>query len=215
GSFGTNLHNDLTNLQGSIDSALNTASQVPFLNQERGKIAEGKAFADNLLTGLKNVFDTTQDTGTIATDLFTLLNPTTGIIPLLAKHDGTAGTPTSSDIIVTPLAGGGFETDMRLHLDLIDSKLPLGMSLGLPGIPFDVKTSGNVHIQVGFDYELAVVYNPANTDTFSLDDSKVLLGSDSFDGHQMSLHTTASLSDPGQCSSSAFSATVILGFLEG
>src|SRR5262249_861301 len=81
------------------------------------------------------------------------------------------------------------------------------LGLGLPGVPFDVTANGGVTVQVGFDYELAFSYNNSDS-SFSVDTSKKLQGSGPGAGHEMSLNVSVGLEK-------SFSATVIVGFLEG
>ncbi len=100
-----------------------------------------------------------------------------------------------------------FEVDMRLHQALATSSTPFNLSLGLPALPFQVKTSGGVNVQIGFDYELAFTYTASSSTPFAVDTSKLLLSGPGA-GHEMSLNVVAGLA-PG------FNATVIVGFIQG
>jgi hypothetical protein len=211
--FAQQLHDQLGSLQSSINTALDNASQVPFLNKQLGEISNAQVFTTTLLTDLQNMFAHVVDAAEVQQDLFDLLGPggTGPQPPLLAAHDGSGNTPTVSDVGFSG-DDNGFEVDMRLHQGLVNSATPFNLGLGLPGVPFKVMSSGTVAIQVGFDYELAFKYIPSNSNSpFSVDTSKTLQGSGPGQGHEMSLNVTASLPSTPQ----PFAATVIIGFLEG
>lgn len=146
---------------------------------------------------------------TVQSAVFSLLGPSGTGPHLLAAHDGSGNTPTANDVIVNVSSDHTFAVDMRLHQGLIDSTKNFGLDLGLSGVPFKVETSGAVNVKVGFDYELA--FNFGGGSVFSADTSKTLQGTGAGHGHEMSLNVTASLPSTPQ----PFSATVIVGFLEG
>jgi hypothetical protein len=218
--FAANLSNDLGTLQSNINTALDAASQVPFLNKQLGQTSEARVFTNTVLNDLHSALgivisaadDNALNTAihdTIQSALFNLLGPSGSGPHLLAAHDGSGNTPTASDVIVTVNQDHTFAVDMRLHQGLISASQNFNLNLGLPGVPFKVETSGSVSVKVGFDYELAFGFGGGSA--FSLDTSKTLQGSGAGHGHEMSLNVTASLPNTPQ----PFSATVIVGFLEG
>jgi len=214
-NFANTLTADLKSLQGSIDGILDTVSSVPFIGNQLGQVKEAKVFVDNLVTGLTNTFNQITDDKTlqttIQTKLFGLLGPKSGGLDLLAPHNGMGlnKNAMASDIIVTVQTDDSFEVDMRLHKDLVQSTLPFKIGLGLPGIPFSVKSSGAVNVMVGFDYELDFKYTASNS-AFTVGPA-TLQGTGPGAGHQMSLNVTASLAP----NPTPFTATVDVGFIEG
>jgi RTX calcium-binding nonapeptide repeat (4 copies) len=218
--FAANLSTDLATLQSGINTALDVASQVPFLNKQLGQTSEARVFTNTLLNDLHSVLgivisapdDNALNTAihdTVQSAVFNLLGPSGSGPHLLAAHDGSGNTPTANDVIVTVNTDHTFAVDMRLHQGLIDSTKNFGLNLGLQGVPFKVETSGSVNVKVGFDYELA--FNFGGASVFSVDTSKTLQGNGAGHGHEMSLNVTASLPNTPQ----PFAATVIVGFLEG
>jgi hypothetical protein len=218
--FAGNLYNDLNTLQGGINTALDAVSNVPFLNNQLGsKVTQAQVFSNTVLNDLKSVLGFTLTAAdpaemqqklhdTIQSDLFNLLNPNGGSLPLLAAHDGKGGTPTASDVVVTVQPDFSFAVDMHLHLNVVQTVSNFNLALGLSGLPFKFESSGAVAITGGLDYELAFKGNP-NDGSFQADTTQLLQGGAGA-GHEMSLNLTV-----GLAKSPAFQAEAIVGFLEG
>ena len=209
-AFAGQLKSQLGTIQTHLTTALDTASHIPFLNGRLGDLKQAQVFTTDLLAKAGDAIAPVTDVTKLQGAIFQALGSPG--LNMLGNADGS-GPATVSDVHVTPDASDpGFEVEMRIHEVLTDATTPFSLNLGLPAIPFGVKTSGAVHVQVGFDYELAFKFSGATTGVvFSVDTSKLL---NDFNGgspaHELALGVTASLG-----AAPAFQADVMLGFLEG
>lgn len=166
-SIAKELDFDLGSIQTQLETALNAASAIPFLNHDVGSLAPAQ-FINNLRAnidaqlvslGKQASAPTVQD---IQQAFFSALGNTGGLNQLVALTANPVG---PDDVRVTPTPGG-FSVEMRLHGGE-QSVTTTGFSTGLPSLPIALgkpKTSAlaaeaSFSVSVGYDYELAFDYN--------------------------------------------------------
>src|SRR5262249_32844204 len=186
-SFAQHFHDELGTLQTTIGTALDGASQIPFLNKKLGDDGSSQVFTSALLSNLQTAIAGVTDVSQLQSVIFNVIGPS-GTGPHVLGDTDQDGTVDQNDVIVTG-DKSGFEVETRLHQGVTNATTGFNLNLGLPGIPFKVMSQGTVNLQINFDYELAVKFNPNNSDPFSVDASKVLKDTK----HQMSLTVMASL----------------------
>ncbi len=216
-SIAKQLDSDLGSIQTQLETALNAASAIPFLNHDVGNLAPAqfinklRANIDSQLVSLGNQTSppTVQD---IQQAFFNALGNTGGLNQLVALTANPVG---PDDVRVTPTPGG-FSVEMRLHGGE-QSVTTTGFSTGLPSLPIALGTpktaaltaKASFSVSVGYDYELAFDYNIAQNAT-TLDPSVRLtdFGGTGLD-NELSVSVDTTLL-PNQ-----FSAMATVGFLQG
>jgi hypothetical protein len=121
----------------------------------------------------------------------------------------------ADDVLINQTAPGQFELEARLFLPVAQTGASTQFSLGLPGLPFELNSTGSLVTSVGLAYELAFRFNTDGV-VFSLDSDKTLAGF----VPPVSGYTTSNLDHPlaffvSVAPSSDFSASARLGFIQG
>jgi hypothetical protein len=194
--FANGLQSDLGNLQGQINTVLNAVNQtptIPFVGNQLGKVPQGVVFTQNVLSEINTAISSASDTTSLQSDLQSQLGSLAKQVVVTQNND------TDSTVSVQVL----------FHQDLAKSTLPINFDLGLPGIPLAGPTTGGVNLSVGFDYDLAVTFDPTtNAITFDTAQQTNHLSQSTLQNNAMVLDVNATLP-------SSFTAQVTLGFLQG
>lgn len=151
-----NLVANLDTLKANVDGALGVIQNVPFLDQTPlGKLSQAQVIADSWTTNLTSELQSLANANTNADS--TLATWIEKNVPDIKQNVLNPVTVTSN------LQTDTIEIDLWLHqAPLAGTQVPF--DFGLKGLPF--KASGQVDVNVGFDYELAFGYDP--TDGFHL-----------------------------------------------
>ncbi|MGB7156872.1 MAG: hypothetical protein WBD40_02325 [Tepidisphaeraceae bacterium] len=154
--LGDELAAQLSDLQSDLHAALDTASRVPLLNQHLDEAAALDLFPQAVLDQLKSGLNGQTDQSAIAVALFDVLGPS-GANVLGAKIGDGAAT-TVGDVGAT-VAGTSVQLSFELYRELNNQAFPFAFGLGLPGIPFNVTSTGGIGLNVeltntgvGFSY---------------------------------------------------------------
>jgi hypothetical protein len=165
------------------------------------------------LDNLGSVDDT--DFGALRSAIVTALGPAGMHILVDRSTSSTTTGVGSDDVLITQTGTGQFELEARLFLPVAQTGASTQFSLGLPGLPFDLKSTGSLVTSVGVAYELAFRFNTDGV-VFSLDSDKTLSGF----VPPVSGYSTSNLDHPlaffvNVGPSSDFSTSARLGFIQG
>jgi hypothetical protein len=177
-TMAADLSGQLTAIDNTLNSALDKAALVPFLNGQQG-LLDAKSFVANVNARAQNALAPfTKDPTGGANDvqlekdvkqaLFNYLGPPTKQFPKALNVVGAL-----SDITVH-ISGDGAHNNVKVAVEVplrqtvaVVQTPNLKFGLGLPALPFQATAAGGVQLKVGFDFELKFGYDEA-TNAFSL-----------------------------------------------
>ena len=177
------LDNELTSVRDVVDATANsfrsgTFGTLPLVEDLGDSIkTEFDKITAPIKTAISDLGDVTASPDTaIQTALFDALgNGPHGLGILVNRATGSTTNATLSDVQVTTLSSGAYEVDARLYLPIASVNTPTAFDFGLPGLPFELTSPGELTTSVGMAYEMAFNFQP-NGSSVLLDSTKTLAG---------------------------------------
>ena len=157
----------LSSVETNLIGAVNTLEQIPFVGRQISQLQDpahnGVNFIDGFVNQLEQTFTSLANTyttaaardGAIRTAVFNTLGG--GGLNILGDSNGNG--LDQNDVVVTDLPNNGFRAEVRLHHNIATVNVPVNFDTGLKSLPFKVTSTGNLQLQVAWDYQLAVTYD--------------------------------------------------------
>jgi hypothetical protein len=198
--FASSIQSQLGQVQKTISDILDAGVHLPFINNQlASQIQAVQQLNNDIGTLNSNIGKLANNQNVQASDVQTAVY--SALQDLLGDQNND-GKITSDDVFVTPSSGpisDSVQIQVLLHQQAKLATVPLTMDLGLPSLPIQFTSQGNLDISAGFDYELKFGFDSNNN--FSFDTSAKIPGQ----SHQLAVTADITL-DKG------FQANASLGF---
>ncbi|HEX3727472.1 MAG TPA: hypothetical protein VHV08_14560, partial [Pirellulales bacterium] len=207
-------------LHGVADAVhFGTFGTLPMVDNLAGDVEdEFDQIIQPIHDAIVNLDPNSEPTTALQTALFNALGPShLGILVDPATSSTTNVVP--ADVSVTdPGQGADLHIEARLFIPVATAEHPANFDLGLPGLPFQLSSAGQLTTTVGMAYEMSFDFAPGSQDIILFDTTKTLAGftppaadgsfPSSFQSHQLAFFVSTT-------PSADFSASARLGFVEG
>lgn len=181
-----NVLGPVTNIQMTLDNALNTASKIPLITQNGagvlGTVTEAQFVTATAVNQAKAALN----------------NAANNTDPLMITALEEAFSVNPGDVTLSNPGDGTVQIEVHFHHALETATLPLTLNLGLPGLPVQIKDliKGTIDTQISYDFAFGFGYQGGNL--VLKPDAKASdfnTNNVTFPAHQLALTAIVKLSD--------------------